>query len=55
MVIDAGLGAIVFLITRILFGGLLLYQGLNHFLNTDAMAEYAESPFHNQPRASHEY
>lgn len=42
MAIDAGLGAIVFLIARILFGGLFIYQGLNHFLNTDAMAEYAE-------------
>jgi len=42
MAIDAGLGAIVFLIARILFGGLLMYQGLNHFLNIDAMTEYAE-------------
>lgn len=43
MAIDAGLGAIGFLIARILFGGLLAFQGLNHFQNADAMSGYAQS------------
>lgn len=43
MAIDAGLGAIVFLVARVLFGGLLAFQGLNHFQNVDAMSGYAQS------------
>lgn len=43
MAIDTGLAAIGVLIGRILFGGLLAFQGLNHFLNTDAMTGYAQA------------
>lgn len=43
MAIDAGIGAIGFLVARALFGGLLAFQGLNHFTNTDAMTGYAQS------------
>ena len=43
MAIDAGLGAIGFLVARVLFGGLLAFQGLNHFQNADAMSGYAQS------------
>lgn len=43
MAIDAGLGAVVFLVARVLFGGLLAFQGLNHFQNVDPMSGYAQS------------
>lgn len=42
MALDAGLAAIFLLVGRILFGGLLAFQGLNHFQNLDGMAGYAE-------------
>ena len=38
MAIDTGLGAILILVGRLLFGGFLAFQGLNHFMNTDEMA-----------------
>ncbi|MFB6118672.1 DoxX family protein [Halosegnis sp.] len=37
-----GGGAELFLLGRILFGGVLAFMGLNHFLNLDEMAGYAE-------------
>lgn len=43
MAIDAGFGAVLFLVARVLFGGLLAFQGLNHFTNADAMTGYAQS------------
>ena len=43
MAIDTGLGAILILVGRLLFGGFLAFQGLNHFINTDEMAGYAGS------------
>lgn len=43
MAIDAGFGAIVFLLARVLIGGFLAFQGLNHFTNADAMTGYAQS------------
>jgi putative oxidoreductase len=52
MAIDAGLGAIGFLIARVLFGGLLAFQGLNHFQNADAMSGYAQSKGVPAARAS---
>jgi putative oxidoreductase len=33
----------VFLLGRILFGGFFVYNGLNHFLNLNMMAQYAGS------------
>ena len=43
MAIDTGLGAILILVGRLVFGGFLAFQGLNHFMNTDEMAGYAGS------------
>ena len=43
MAIDTGFGAILVLVGRLLFGGFLAFQGLNHFMNTDEMAGYAGS------------
>ena len=43
MAVDTGLGAILILVGRLLFGGFLAFQGLNHFMNTDEMAGYAGS------------
>ena len=43
MVVDAGLPAIALLVGRLLFGGLLAFQGLNHFMNLEEMAGYAGS------------
>ena len=51
MAVDAGLGAIALLVGRILFGGVLAFQGLNHFLNLDEMAGYAEFKGIPAPRA----
>ncbi len=52
MAIDTGLGAVVFLVARVLFGGLLAFQGLNHFQNADAMSGYAQSKGVPAARAS---
>lgn len=42
MVVESGVYAMAFLVARVLFGGLLAFQGLNHFLNLDEMSGYAE-------------
>jgi uncharacterized membrane protein YphA (DoxX/SURF4 family) len=34
--------AVVFLLARLLFGGVLAFMGLNHFMNSEEMAGYAE-------------
>ncbi|WP_435347250.1 DoxX family protein [Haloarchaeobius sp. HRN-SO-5] len=52
MAVDAGLGGVVFLVARVLFGGLLAFQGLNHFQNADAMSGYAQSKGVPAARAS---
>jgi len=41
MVFEAAGAAEVFLVARVLFGGVLAFMGLNHFLDTESMAEYA--------------
>ncbi|WP_226479359.1 DoxX family protein [Natrinema amylolyticum] len=43
MAFESGIGAILLLAGRLLFGGLLVYQGISHFIATDSMAGYAES------------
>lgn len=43
---------IVFLLARVLFGATLAFTGVNHFLDTDGMAEYAEFKGLPFPRAS---
>ncbi|WP_101295503.1 DoxX family protein [Halegenticoccus soli] len=39
----AGSGGPLFLLARLLFGGVLAFMGLNHFLNPESMIGYAES------------
>jgi putative oxidoreductase len=43
MALDAGLAGILLLIGRVLFGGLLVFQGLNHFMNAEQMTGYAQA------------
>jgi len=52
MVFEAAWTAELFLLARILFGGVLAFTGLNHFLDTDSMAGYAEYKGLPAPRAS---
>jgi uncharacterized membrane protein YphA (DoxX/SURF4 family) len=52
MAVDAGIGAVLFLLARVLVGGFLAFQGLNHFLNADAMTGYAQSKGLPAARAS---
>lgn len=37
-----GLADIALLVGRVLFGGLIAFQGLNHFMDTEGMTAYAE-------------
>jgi uncharacterized membrane protein YphA (DoxX/SURF4 family) len=41
MALDTGVGAVALLVARLLFGGVLAFSGLNHFLNTAELAEAA--------------
>jgi uncharacterized membrane protein YphA (DoxX/SURF4 family) len=43
---------VAFLLARILFGGVLAFMGLNHFMQTDEMAGYAEAKGAPVPRLS---
>jgi len=52
MAIEAGAGGVAFLLARVLFGGVLAFMGLNHFMQTDGMAGYAEAKGLPAPRAS---
>lgn len=52
MVFEAAGAAEVFLLARVLFGGVLAFSGLTHFLDTAAMAGYAEHKGLPAPRAS---
>lgn len=40
---DGPLAAELFLVARVLFGGVLAFTGLNHFLDLENMAGYAEA------------
>ena len=42
----------LFFVGRLLFGGVLAFTGINHFIDTDAMAGYAEFKGLPAPRAS---
>ncbi|WP_137286638.1 DoxX family protein [Halorussus salinisoli] len=37
------ISSVAFLVGRVLFGGVLAFMGLNHFLQADQMAGYAEA------------
>jgi putative oxidoreductase len=39
---DAAAAGELFLLARLLFGGVLAFMGLNHFMDVDGMAGYAE-------------
>lgn len=52
MVFDAAGAGELFLIARLLFGGVLAFTGVNHFIDTDSMAGYAEFKGLPAPRAS---
>ncbi|AGN02400.1 DoxX family protein [Salinarchaeum sp. Harcht-Bsk1] len=41
MVFESGLEGDLLLLARLLFGAVLAFQGMNHFLNADQMAGYA--------------
>lgn len=43
MVLETVTGGIAFLVGRLVFGLVLAFMGLNHFMNTGEMAQYAES------------
>jgi uncharacterized membrane protein YphA (DoxX/SURF4 family) len=43
---------IAFLLARVLFGGVLAFMGVNHFMNVDEMTGYAEFKGLPAPRAS---
>ncbi|SNR31955.1 DoxX family protein [Halorubrum vacuolatum] len=49
---DTPLSGELFLIGRLLFGGVLAFMGLNHFLDVDTMAGYAEFKGLPAPRFS---
>ena len=42
-VFDAAGAGVLFLVARILFGGVLAYMGIGHLTNADGLAPYAES------------
>jgi len=48
--LDAGSSGIAFLLGRVLFGAVLAFMGLNHFMNVDGMAGYAEAKGLPAPR-----
>lgn len=52
MAVETTGGGLALLAGRLLFGGVLAFMGLNHFLQADAMAGYAESQGVPAPRLS---
>lgn len=42
-VFDAAGAGIVFLLARVVFGGVLAFMGVNHFMNADQMVPYADA------------
>lgn len=50
MVVDGPGADVAFLVGRVLFGGLLAFQGLNHFLEADGMTGYADAKGVPAPR-----
>ena len=43
MAVSAATADVVLLLGRVLFGGVLAFMGLNHFMQTDAMTGYADA------------
>ena len=48
--LDAGSNGIGFLLGRVLFGAVLAFMGVNHFLNVDGMTGYADAKGLPAPR-----
>lgn len=51
-IFDAPLAAELFLVGRLLFGSVLAFNGLNHFMDAEAMTEYAQSKGVPKPRGA---
>lgn len=43
VVVESTAGQVLFLLGRLLFGGVLGFMGLNHFMQREGMAQYAEA------------
>lgn len=52
MVFETAGSAELFLLARVLFGGVLAFTGLNHFMNAEGMIPYAEAKGLPAPAAS---
>jgi len=52
MIVESAGAGVIFLLARVLFGGVLAFTGLNHFMNTDEMTGYAEFKGLPAPRLS---
>jgi uncharacterized membrane protein YphA (DoxX/SURF4 family) len=50
--VAGGTEGVLFLVARVLFGGVLAFMGLNHFMQVDGMAGYAEHKGLPAPRLS---
>ena len=50
--IEAGSSGLAFLLGRVLFGAVLAFMGLNHFMNVDSMTGYSEAKGIPMPRLS---
>ncbi|MFB6140965.1 MAG: DoxX family membrane protein [Halosimplex sp.] len=42
MAVESAAGGVVFLLARLLFGGVLAFMGFNHFTDVEQLAGYAE-------------
>ncbi|RBI61520.1 quinol oxidase [halophilic archaeon] len=47
-----GLAVVLLLVARVLFGGVITFMGLNHFLQTEQMTGYAQHKGVSAPRLS---
>lgn len=52
MAVETAVGGLALLAGRLLFGGVLAFMGLNHFLQSDQLAGYAKSQGVPAPRLS---
>jgi uncharacterized membrane protein YphA (DoxX/SURF4 family) len=52
MAFETVLADVAFLLARVAFGGVLAFMGLNHFLDADGMAGYAEAKGLPAPKAA---
>lgn len=52
MVLEPGPGGLAFLLGRLVFGSILAFMGLNHFMDLDAMSGYADAQGVPAPRFS---